>query len=355
MPSRQKTPMANARNSGVVSRIFSYLGMVFVAIIVLEVFDVKVVDSLRGSKRAKHRVTLSAPTAAPAAAEFSGGGSSGSSGGDDNNEGTRQQTGRVDRLGALLNSARPTDGSKLMLPIPKTVRYLYMNIGSSFDPWPGCGTKAFPYDPEVFCIYIDPLFRVNKQIRESELFNNATFMLLSAVSDVAGVAAFNEYAGTYGAASSLSPVSKDYIEKQDKLGNGKSAPYVNGARGQTAVTVLPLWSILLAVPPGIRILQIKTDMQGYDFKALNSGGELLKRVDEIYNECQGDGEDDIYANVNNRFSTWLPTMVKLGFASGDEKQHDCNWYRVDEDGTTPRRVPGKPYEGRGCTKDCNFK
>ena len=54
-------------------------------------------------------------------------------------------------------------------------------------------------------------------------------------------------------------------------------------------------------------------MQGYDFLGLKSAGSQLRRVDEIWNECYGANEEDIYAGVNNRFTDWNPYMEAMGF------------------------------------------
>jgi hypothetical protein len=52
------------------------------------------------------------------------------------------------------------------------------------------------YDPEVFCIVVEPLFRVHKALRQRGYANNQTHLIVAAVSGRPGVASFFEYAGT---------------------------------------------------------------------------------------------------------------------------------------------------------------
>ncbi len=45
-----------------------------------------------------------------------------------------------------------TNANAHVIPIPDTVKYVYINIGTNLDPWPSCGSPKFPYNPEVrFC------------------------------------------------------------------------------------------------------------------------------------------------------------------------------------------------------------
>lgn len=87
-------------------------------------------------------------------------------------------------------------------------------------------------------------------------------------------------------------------------------------------------------------------MQGYDFLALTGAGEQLSRADEIWNECYGVGEEDMYTGVNNRFSSWEPQMTKLGFKNTGQNSHDCHFVRFNASTKScPTRIPGFPYNG----------
>jgi len=235
-----------------------------------------------------------------------------------------------------------------LLRIPSTVKYLYINIGTSWDPWPGCGvgkgtmsghehTGGEDYDPTVFCIYVEPLTRVTKALVERNLITNSSLLVHAAVSLYPGLLPFYEYAGVSGVASSLSPVRE---HTKTREGN---APYTVGAGQVSAVPVITLKHILDAIPSSIRILQLKTDMQGHDFRALRSAGSSLRRIDEILHECTGAGQDKIYENEDNSYEDVLGYMTSHGFESGAQKSHDCNWRRLDDDGNPVQRVPGHVY------------
>ena len=199
------------------------------------------------------------------------------------------------------------------------------------------------HDQRFFCIYVEPLARVNHRLYESGKITNMSLLIHGAVSDQPGLAPFYEYAGVSGVASSLSQVTEQTAKKEE----GKRGPYVHGKGvGLSATAVLTLKHILDAIPKHLRILQMKTDMQGHDFRAIRSAGDALRRIDEIYNECTGEGYDVIYQNEDNRYTDMAPYMQALGFESGKSRSHDCNWRRVDGNGRAPERIPGAPYIGK---------
>lgn len=273
-----------------------------------------------------------------------------------------------------------------LLNLPDTVKYVYINIGTSWDPWPGelssakvhcckllcleelfsiffsisihtgCGTKGtaaevkgghnnndggLPYDPEVFCIYVEPLMRVNTALIERGQITNSTILIHTAIGPTAGLMPFYEYAGTSGVASSLSMIADELLEKE-KAGGGQG-PFTAGARGQTFTTVVTMKDLLDIIPDHIRILDMKTDMQGFDVTAMHSAGEQIKRIDEIYHECYGDGEAVEYngAPIPNTYQEAKLLLEPFGFESGKERKHDCNWRRK---GVT--RLPGRRYIGK---------
>ena len=63
--------------------------------------------------------------------------------------------------------------------------------------------------------------------------------------------------------------------------------------------------LLDIIPEHVRILALKTDMQGFDVTAIKSAGEDIRRIDEILHECIGDDEELEYdaAPVPNTFAT----------------------------------------------------
>jgi len=123
-------------------------------------------------------------------------------------------------------------------------------------------------------------------------------------------------------------------KKEEKVGPYDPDGSVN------LVPVVTLKAILSVVPQNVRILQLKSDIQGHDFRALYSAGEDLGRIDEIFHECQGSEEEDVY-ETNNRYKDWKSYMNYRGFVNTGKKNHDCHWIRKDY----PKRVEGLPYIG----------
>lgn len=242
-----------------------------------------------------------------------------------------------------------------LLNLPDTVKYVYINIGTSWDPWPGCGMKGspneiksghnnadggLPYDPEEFCIYVEPLMRVNTALYERGVVTNSSILIHTAIGPTNGLMPFYEYAGVSGVASSLSVIADEIVEKEVK--NGSRGPFTAGARGQTFTTVVTLKDLLDIVPDHVRILEMKTDMQGFDVTAIQSAGEDIKRIDEIFHECYGDGEVIEYqgAPIPNTYQAAKALLEPFGFESGKAKKHDCNWRRKGVS-----RLPGRRYIG----------
>ena len=96
------------------------------------------------------------------------------------------------------------------------------------------------------------------------------------------------------------------------------------------------------IPKHVRILELKTDMQGFDVTAIKSAGEDIQRIDEIYHECYGDDKDAVFTKVptQNTFSSAKKYLEQFGFEAGNSHKHDCNWRRK---GVT--RMPGMVYIG----------
>jgi len=252
-------------------------------------------------------------------------------------------------------TASSTPPPRHLLDLPAAVKYVYINIGTSWDPWPGCGTKGtkgeiknghggndggLPYDPEVFCVMVEPLLRVVTGVHERGQVTNTSIMIHTAVGPSRGLAPFYEYAGVSGVASSLSVINEVLVERE--VASGAKGPYSAGARGQTFSTTVTLKDILDIIPDRVRILQMKTDMQGFDVTAIRSAGKDVARIDEIYHECYGDGEINMYegAPVPNTYQNAKAILEPYGFESGKERAHDCNWRRKGA-----VRLPGRKYIG----------
>lgn len=175
---------------------------------------------------------------------------------------------------------------------------------------------------------MDPLLDVHTLLKKNGKFNNnSTISILAAVSNQTGIMPFFNYA-RQGVASSLAPARKETIAKE-VYGTGAYTTHTS----VSLVPVIMLRDILDAIPPHVRILQLKTDMQGFDFTAIVAAGTALRRVERIYNECLGPTEEAIYENVDNSFLSYERRMLDLGFSIVGYRQrnpkHDCTWVRTD--------------------------
>lgn len=182
--------------------------------------------------------------------------------------------------------------------------------------------------------------RVNTKLYERGLITNSSILIHTAIGPSNGLMPFYEYAGVSGVASSLSVIAEEIVEKEKK--SGGKGPFTSGARGQTFTTVVTMKDLLDIIPDHIRILQMKTDMQGFDVTAMHSAGEHIKRIDEIFHECYGDNEVVEYkgAPVPNTYQNAKSLLEPFGFESGLSVNHDCNWRRK---GVT--RLPDRTYVG----------
>ena len=82
-----------------------------------------------------------------------------------------------------LRALRPDPGRAFepsYLPIPAGVKYVFINVGTNSNPWPGCGCDI-DYDPRVFCLYVGPIFDIGVKVRKAGYVNNSSMMLTAAI------------------------------------------------------------------------------------------------------------------------------------------------------------------------------
>jgi hypothetical protein len=89
--------------------------------------------------------------------------------------------------------------------------------------------------------------------------------------------------------------------------------------------------LLDSIPPHISIIELHTDMQGYDFIAVMSAGRSILRIPKLQTEVAL--KKPVYKGVNNSLDNdWKPYMLSLGYkldkvtGSGDEG--DAYWSRI---------------------------
>ena len=168
------------------------------------------------------------------------------------------------------------------------VTRLLLNIGSNnapvLPPRHDNTTAALIFEPIIGCSLNMDTPRVS--------------IMVAAVSDEASLATMNVY-NTNGLSSSLSVAAK--------------ADSWNSNRAQRAVPVIAMRTVLQSIPADIELWFLKTDMQGYDWRALGSVGDELRRVHYLTTEVYVGGHHT-YSGVKNDYCRqWLPHMLRIGF------------------------------------------
>jgi hypothetical protein len=175
------------------------------------------------------------------------------------------------------------------------VTRLYMNIGSNVDPVmaPSAkGTATISFEPVVGCS-IKPALGLH--------------VIHAAVSDENGFASIGVY-NAGGLSSSLAEPAPALSARLDANPAFRKPPKL--------VPMVAMTSVLGALPPPpLELWFLKTDMQGYDFKALGSAGPRLRRASFLVTEVWVFSRDGgSYAGVRNDYCRdWLPYMLGLGF------------------------------------------
>jgi len=81
---------------------------------------------------------------------------------------------------------------------------------------------------------------------------------------------------------------------------------------QQIVPVFSLKALLDAIPKRIHILELHTDMQGYDLTAIKSAERSILRIPRLQTEVNIN--ENAYQGVNNSFEEhWKPYMTSIGY------------------------------------------
>ena len=192
------------------------------------------------------------------------------------------------------------------LGLPDNVTGVLLNIGSWID-----AVVAPPDHPTVITVAVDPQPWVTSAYRSRP----QTHILTAAVSDRMGIRPFTIYNG--GPSSSLaewSPTDKSDLANMRRR-NLRSPPYT------VSSVVITLQMLLDAIPPGVRVMLVKTDMQGFDFIAFRGAGLAVQRAEFVMNEVWSGGAKS-YKGVSNSYEDdWAPHMQRIGFAEIHKPAH----------------------------------
>ena len=181
-----------------------------------------------------------------------------------------------------------------------TFSSMFIDIGANLDvirpPQSNQSVAVLAFEPVR---YID--------LKKSVKHETRLHVSPAAVSNEDGEAEMSVY-HKYGVASSLGkPVDKQRLQHSRTTD-------ISGQRvARIKVPVLSMQTVLSAVPARIEVWFLKTDMQGYDFKAIKGGGNFLQRVQYMKTECQINREQT-YQGVDNDFCDhFWPFLTNQGF------------------------------------------
>jgi len=193
---------------------------------------------------------------------------------------------------------------------------LWIDVGPNFSPLNPEGKDA----DQVMLVLIDPLEEVIRHLKHRFKNSPRTVVMQAAVANYNGVAQFHQY-NVAGASSSLAKPAHNASWNR------------SFASGQSVVPVVTLKDVLNSLPIerlGGSVELLKTDMQGYDFAAIQSAGELLRKVRTVTAEVYQDGFTSYNKVKNERRADWIPYMKKMGFEeteckAADEGEMDCTF------------------------------
>lgn len=163
-----------------------------------------------------------------------------------------------------------------VIKLPQDVTRLVINIGSSVDP-------PVPTLPGQATIAFEPLIAAANQIPS----HPRVFVVCAAVSNYYGMATFQKDTTRKGDSSSLGSV------------NGGKYSWLIAGMTPIIVPVVPLAAVLDSFAPTVTLDFLKTDMQGFDFVAVGSIGERIRRFETVEAEVYRRGWRTYAENANS--------------------------------------------------------
>uniref|UniRef100_A0A7S3NHY6 Methyltransferase FkbM domain-containing protein n=1 Tax=Aureoumbra lagunensis TaxID=44058 RepID=A0A7S3NHY6_9STRA len=178
-----------------------------------------------------------------------------------------------------------------ILDFPAETDRIIINIGPNLNP-------ALPHRPNTEVLALEPMVGC----RITGLRNPHVHIIHAAVGANSSLAQMNWYHVNAESSSFSHPTVR---------ANWNNNPKTN--RGKKIVPVIGMSDIFKAIPPELEVWYLKTDMQGFDFQAIVSGGEYIKRAHYILTETWF-GNVQSYSNVQNDFCKHLfPYMISMNF------------------------------------------
>ena len=184
--------------------------------------------------------------------------------------------GHTTTLPASHSASSSDASSSVRFKFPPAVKRIIVNVGSNVAP-------PVPKSDDIAVIAVEPMLPTAWAIPKHE----RVYVITAAIAGTAGFANFFSY-NVNGESSSLTEMAQE----------DKGAPTAwwaadsqreKGYPPVNFVPVLTMRMLLDAIPADLEIILLKTDMQGYDFTAVSTAGDALRRVKQLYSEvnCHG--------------------------------------------------------------------
>lgn len=207
-----------------------------------------------------------------------------------------------------------TEDEPQLIEFPPEIKAIIMNIGCNIDP---------PMPPEdnssIGVLAVEPILGTAARIVRHERL----YVITCAIADTNRFQMMNLY-NAGGLSSSLAKLSdesvwyKRYTDVDPRKGfSGRKNPDFKEAEKvhqplRQIVPVFSLETLLNSIPKHIQILELHTDMQGFDLTAIKSAGLSIRRIPKLQTEVYMD--TSAYQGVANDFEKdWKPYMEKVGY------------------------------------------
>lgn len=202
------------------------------------------------------------------------------------------------------------------LSFPPAIRKLTIDIGPNTSP-----LLPPDDDPSHGVLSVEANLGICNWLRQEYQVRNHSgrfFIVNTAVSGgelAYSLAAFNFY-NSDGRSSSLSAAAANDTWADREVFDPSRKKYGPGEHGADFVTVLPLETLLQAIPSAVEIMLLKIDTQGHDFSVITSARvETVRRTLAVKAETYlPESAGKFYRGVSNDlFKDWIPYMKSIGF------------------------------------------
>lgn len=190
-----------------------------------------------------------------------------------------------------------------LLELPDYTKGVIINVGSNIDPpLPPKNNKS------IIVLAVEPILATAAMIPHDPRM----FVLTCAI---AGLPVRLQTMFNYGGNGVSSSLSKFIDQNTSATMGGSNWKSIGYKQYRQFVAVVTLEMLLNSIPANVDIVWLKTDMQGYDFQAIQSAGDTLRRrVHRLTTETYVRGTPGYEGSQNDLEKDWIPYMRNLGYA-----------------------------------------